>query len=231
MPIRRSLLPPWLLVMTLLATVPSTSLATRHIVTFVCCSYTPSSFQATVGDTVVWQGDFPSHPLQSTTIPSGAPSFSSSSGTTFSYRIQVAGTYNYLCVFHQPSMAGSFTAQPGGTGVDDDGDVVHRFELSQNYPNPFNPETMIRFELPGSGFVSLKVFDVRGEQVATVVDEYQAAGSRSIRWNASGIASGIYFYELMLRPSDSASPVQNRSSTGASPSKQFRQVRKMVLVR
>jgi hypothetical protein len=84
--------------------------ATRHIITFVCCEYTPSSLQAAVGDTIEWQGAFGEHPLSSTSIPPGAPPFQNSTGTTFSYRIQVVGTYNYHCVFHTPSMAGSFTA-------------------------------------------------------------------------------------------------------------------------
>lgn len=88
--------------------------ATTHIVTFVCCEYTPPSLQAAVGDTIEWQGNFSEHPLSSTTIPPGAPPFANSTGTTFSYRIQIAGTYNYHCDFHTPSMAGSFTASAGG---------------------------------------------------------------------------------------------------------------------
>lgn len=86
--------------------------ATRHIITFQCCEYNPPSLQAAVGDTIEWQGNFAEHPLNSTTIPPGAPPFASSTGTTFSYPIPIAGTYNYHCVLHTPSMAGSFTVAP-----------------------------------------------------------------------------------------------------------------------
>jgi Secretion system C-terminal sorting domain len=70
------------------------------------------------------------------------------------------------------------------------------FTLSQNYPNPFNPTTNFQFSLPLSGHVTLKIYDVLGREVATIVNEKMAAGSYTRQWNASGIASGIYFYRL-----------------------------------
>jgi len=70
------------------------------------------------------------------------------------------------------------------------------FSLSQNYPNPFNPSTQIRFEIPVSGFVSLKVFDLLGRQVATLVNEQREAGSYSLQWNGAKMPSGVYFYRL-----------------------------------
>lgn len=86
--------------------------ATQHTVTFDgTLTYTPSNLTVNVGDTVVWQGDFSSHPLQSGTIPSGAAGFSQSSGTTFSYEVTEAGTYNYFCTFHSGNnMAGVIIA-------------------------------------------------------------------------------------------------------------------------
>ncbi|MEW6061236.1 MAG: T9SS type A sorting domain-containing protein [Bacteroidota bacterium] len=71
-----------------------------------------------------------------------------------------------------------------------------KFSLEQNYPNPFNPATTIRFTLPVSGFTSLKIFDVLGKNVATLVNEELAPGSYSLQWNATGFASGLYFYRL-----------------------------------
>jgi hypothetical protein len=75
-----------------------------------------------------------------------------------------------------------------------------RFELSQNYPNPFNPSTIISYRLPISSYVTLKVIDVIGNEVATLIDEYRDAGSYEVEFNpASSIkhpASGIYFYLL-----------------------------------
>ena len=68
--------------------------------------------------------------------------------------------------------------------------------LEQNYPNPFNPSTAISFGLPSQSFVSLKVFDVVGSEVATIVSEELPAGYYSRQWNAANMASGVYFYRL-----------------------------------
>lgn len=70
------------------------------------------------------------------------------------------------------------------------------FELSQNYPNPFNPSTTIGFTLPVSGFTSVKVFDVLGKEVSTLVSENKTAGSYSVEWNGEKYGSGVYFYRI-----------------------------------
>ena len=70
------------------------------------------------------------------------------------------------------------------------------FSLSQNYPNPFNPSTNIRFDIPKSGLTVLKVYDVLGKEVASLVNEKLSAGSYEIDWNASNFSSGVYFYQL-----------------------------------
>jgi hypothetical protein len=70
------------------------------------------------------------------------------------------------------------------------------FKLEQNYPNPFNPSTKIKFQIPVSGFVNLKVYDVLGTEVATLVNEEKFAGSYEVQFNASEFPSGIYFYTL-----------------------------------
>ena len=70
------------------------------------------------------------------------------------------------------------------------------YSLSQNYPNPFNPSTNIEFELAASSYVSLKVFDVLGREVVTLVEGDRSAGSHTVTLNASDLSSGIYFYRL-----------------------------------
>jgi outer membrane protein assembly factor BamB len=71
-----------------------------------------------------------------------------------------------------------------------------KFELHQNYPNPFNPTTTIKYDLKVAGFVSLKVFDIIGQEVASVVSKNQKAGSYQINFNASNLSSGLYIYRL-----------------------------------
>jgi hypothetical protein len=70
------------------------------------------------------------------------------------------------------------------------------FELFQNYPNPFNPSTKIGFKVQGSGFTSLKVYDVLGQEVATLVNENLQPGSYEVTFDATGLASGVYYYRL-----------------------------------
>jgi hypothetical protein len=72
------------------------------------------------------------------------------------------------------------------------------FFLEQNYPNPFNPRTTIHYTIPSNDFVTLRVFDVLGNTVATLIDGNQPAGAHSIQFNASHLASGIYFYRLSI---------------------------------
>lgn len=71
-----------------------------------------------------------------------------------------------------------------------------RFEVSQNYPNPFNPITRISFSIPEAGDVTLEVFNIRGQKVATLVDGTLRGGDHIAIWNASGVSSGVYFYRL-----------------------------------
>jgi hypothetical protein len=85
------------------------------------------------------------------------------------------------------------------------------FALEQNYPNPFNPNTKIRWQSPVGSHQTIKVFDVLGNEVATLVDEYKPAGIYEVEFNASSLSSGIYFYKLK--------------------SDNFTFVRKMILIR
>lgn len=74
--------------------------------------------------------------------------------------------------------------------------VGETFRLEQNYPNPFNPSTRIAFAVQGSGFTTLKVFDMLGREVATLVNENVQAGNHERTFDAAGLASGVYFYRI-----------------------------------
>jgi hypothetical protein len=72
----------------------------------------------------------------------------------------------------------------------------NNFLLSQNYPNPFNPNTIISYQIPNNGIVTLKVFDVLGKEVVMLVNESKQAGKYEVNFNASSLSSGVYFYRL-----------------------------------
>jgi hypothetical protein len=74
--------------------------------------------------------------------------------------------------------------------------IPYSFNLDQNYPNPFNPTTSISYTIPKSAQTSLKVYDVLGNEVATLVNGENTAGVHSVEFNAAKLSSGIYFYEL-----------------------------------
>lgn len=93
------------------------------------------------------------------------------------------------------------------------------FALRQNYPNPFNPSTTIEFTLPKSAFVMLKVYNLLGKEVATLVAEQRSAGIHKFNWDASGLASGVYLYRL-----EAGDPSSN-SGQG------FVQTKKLILMR
>jgi hypothetical protein len=96
--------------------------------------------------------------------------------------------------------------------------LISKFQLKQNYPNPFNPSTTIEFELPKTGNVTLKIFNILGEKVATLVSDRLTTGSYSYDWDASNLASGVYLYRLFVE-----------SLTGEAGD--FVETRKMVLMR
>ena len=71
-----------------------------------------------------------------------------------------------------------------------------KFELNQNYPNPFNPSTVITYSVPGAEFVTLKVYDILGNEIAVLVDGERDAGTHNVEFNSSGLSSGTYFYRI-----------------------------------
>ncbi|MCW5894387.1 MAG: T9SS type A sorting domain-containing protein [Bacteroidetes bacterium] len=93
---------------------------------------------------------------------------------------------------------GVFRSRESTTAIDlPETELPREVVLHHNYPNPFNPTTAIRFELPTSSFVSLKVFDVLGREVATLVSGRLEAGRHSSSWNAGAFSSGMYFYRIV----------------------------------
>ena len=102
-----------------------------------------------------------------------------------------SGTYTYR--LKQIDFDGTFEYS---NAIEVDFSGVTEFALAQNYPNPFNPSTVINFSLAVDSKVSLKIFDVLGQEVATLVNGQLAAGSHPISFNASLLNSGVYFYQI-----------------------------------
>ncbi|MBM4175633.1 MAG: T9SS type A sorting domain-containing protein [Ignavibacteria bacterium] len=101
------------------------------------------------------------------------------------------GTFSHgLAIYNENGVTGV-------TSVDDESFSIHSYSLYQNYPNPFNPSTVISYELQKPSFVTLKVYDVLGREVQTLVNEFKQAGKHLVKFSAANnLSSGVYFYKL-----------------------------------
>ena len=93
-------------------------------------------------------------------------------------------------------LASSYTFTAGAGAVGDKPTVAATFSLAQNYPNPFNPSTRVEYSIPTGSLVTIKVFDILGREVATLVNEQKAAGSYTATFDASNLANGTYIYKI-----------------------------------
>ena len=136
--------------------------------------------------------------------------------------------YNSLFSICQANSVKLWAVGSGGTilyyntspnTVDPIQESISNFLLSQNYPNPFNPSTIISWQLPASSFVTLKVYDILGREVAALVNEEKPAGIYETEFNAANLPSGVYFYQLQAgNPSSSSGQV-------------FVETKKMILIK
>lgn len=77
-------------------------------------------------------------------------------------------------------------------------EVPEKFLLSQNYPNPFNPSTVISWQSPVGSWQTIKIYDLLGNEIATLVDEYKSAGNYEVIFDATGLSSGVYIYKIKI---------------------------------
>ena len=128
--------------------------------------------------------------------------YSKDKGTTWDYVALDSVQVNSLVSFGASTYAitngyGVYLLKPGSsTDVKNSSSLPQSFELYQNYPNPFNPTTVISYQLSAFSHVTLKVYDVLGNEIKTLVNEYKPAGKHTINFDASKLASGVYFYQL-----------------------------------
>jgi hypothetical protein len=128
---------------------------------------------------------------------------------------QFVGMYNNLP--NIPFIMVSDSLNVFVTDVANDVSTLKDFSLSQNYPNPFNPATKIAYQISVPSKVSIKVYDVLGNELATLIDEFKSVGNYSVTFNAGSFASGLYFYKMEAITSN------NKNI--------FREVRKMILLK
>jgi hypothetical protein len=84
----------------------------------------------------------------------------------------------------------------------DEKQIPQKFALAQNYPNPFNPTTVIKYQLPVNGYVTLKVINLLGQEILTLTEEIQEAGYKWVEFNANSLPSGVYFYRIQVVPAN-----------------------------
>ena len=189
-----------LLLLTLAAA--SSSFSTKHTITNSGFTFSPDTLTINSGDSVsfvlesihnarevsqaTWQANG--------TTSNGGFDLPLGGGTLV---LTQAGIHYYVCVPHASiGMKGTITVN-SATGVRTIGGTIpDNFILMQNYPNPFNPTTTISFDIPLRSFVSLKVFDMLGREVSTIVSGELGVGSYTRHWDAVNMPSGIYVYRL-----------------------------------
>jgi plastocyanin len=183
----------------------STVHADTHIIRFgdeLGYVYSPSTLYVAIGDSVRWEGEFSSHPLSSTSVPPGALGFHNEAGTVFTYFVEVEGVYNYRCDTHHSSgMTGSFASTITGIDERQSNTAPVVYQLENNYPNPFNPSTSIGFQLPAEEHVEMRIYNLLGQEVRTLINERRTAGSHRVVWdgrdeNGELVASGMYIYQI-----------------------------------
>ncbi len=172
-------------------------------------AFTPSNVTIDEGDVIRWEWISGSHTTTSGSGCNGDGLWNEPidiSNQMFERQFNDAGSYPYFCIPHCSfGMTGNITVEMP-TGVLD-GDaastVPGEFALQQNYPNPFNAATVIRYTLERDADVQLRVYDVLGRTVATLVDDTQQLGVHEANWdgtneNGEPVASGLYFYRLTV---------------------------------
>ena len=127
-----------------------------------------------------------------------------------------AGNQFLITAYHLPTPTDAWTFVPSIVLGVKNADVPSEFSLSQNYPNPFNPTTTITYAVPIPSAVRLTVFDLLAREVALLVNGRVDAGTHSVTFNVSNLASGVYFYRI---------------DATASSGKRFTQTKKMLILR
>ena len=137
-------------------------------------------------------------------LGSGWPGMGNTIEYPVRYKIQAIDIYQDSSVRSDFDMAIGLAITDGCTdcheeeedNINSQIDIPKEYMLYSNYPNPFNPTTNIKFDLPKDVLVSIKIFDILGREVRTLVNDYKTAGSYTISFNGADLSSGIYYYKI-----------------------------------
>lgn len=172
---------------------------TLHIVETAGNTFSPSDLTINVQDTVRWVnsgGGFHNVVADDDSYTSGS---ASSSQWVYEYVFTTVGDSRYYCAIHGgkggSGMSGIIHVL-NATAIPERNGGITTFQLKQNYPNPFNPSTTIEFYLPTSEFTTLKVFNMLGREVKTLVSKNMNQGSYSYSFDGNNLSSGFYYYQL-----------------------------------
>ncbi len=213
----------FLLFLLLVVTVGMPARAATHQVTNSGYTFSPSTLTINAGDTVVFTLESIHNAVevtQATWNAGGTTPLPGGFGVDFgggTVVITQPGLHYYVCQNHAPyGMKATITVN-AVTGVAATGSGIPKaYVLHQSYPNPFNPSTSIRYELPSESSVLIRVFNILGQPVATLVNGIESAGEKQVRWDAGSSASGVYF-------------VRFEAVATNAPSRSFSDVTKVVL--
>ncbi len=210
------------------------ALAVTHTVTAAGFAFSPANITITAGDTIQFILSSMHNALEVSQATWDASGVTSNGGFNVPFGggqliLTESGTFYYVCTNHVGlGMKGTITVA-GATGVGaGHAQLPGEFALAQNYPNPFNPTTAIGYELPVSSRVILRVYNVLGQEVNTLVDGIEDAGYRSVEWNSGTMPSGIYFYRIYAT---GVSASGGEATSTSDPTKSFTQVRKMLMIK
>jgi plastocyanin len=186
------------ILLSVFAPIPGIS-QTLHVVVSSGMTFTPADLTINVGDTVRWvnQSGFHNVVADDGSFTNGA---ASSSAWTYDRVFTSVGDFRYYCVIHGSAggvgMSGIIRVINPTSVNTNNADQPDRFIVKQNYPNPFNPATTIRYAIPHNGLVVVKVFNLLGKELTTLVNGDESAGSHEIQYDATNLPSGIYFYRV-----------------------------------
>ena len=162
--------------------------------------FVPNPAKIELVDTICWFNNG-SIPHTTTSLTGLWDSDTLSPGQSFSLTFNDKGSFPYRCKL-SPGLVGTIIVKTSDVETET-GNAANssRFSLSQNYPNPFNPVCNIEYFLPKGSEVKLVIYNIFGQKVRVLVDEYQTAGSKSVRWDGKDcqgreVTSGIYFYKI-----------------------------------